>query len=219
MMCICEGSPATARSSQSRHAAASAVMAWVAADRATKAVTRDGLPGDADRWARLRDEIHRDVCTYGWSDRRGAFTQEYGGSELDGALLMIPVVGFLPPEDDRVRSTVEAIESDLCRDGLVLRYRTDRADDGLPPGEGVFLPCSFWLADALALVGRTEDARSLFERLRGLANDVGLLSEEYDPATRRLLGNFPQAFSHIALVDTARNLSRPGGPADERRRR
>jgi GH15 family glucan-1,4-alpha-glucosidase len=186
-------------------------MAWVAADRAVEAT-------GADRWGALRDEIHADVCTYGWNERRRAFTQEYGGDELDAALLMIPVVGFLPPEDPRVVSTVEAVEEDLCRDGFVLRYRSDRAEDGLPAGEGAFLPCSFWLADALALIGRTADARALFERLCGLANDVGLLSEEYDPDARRLLGNFPQALSHIAIVDTARNLSRPGGPADERRR-
>ncbi|MBW3668494.1 MAG: glycoside hydrolase family 15 protein [Actinobacteria bacterium] len=201
-----------------RHFTHSKVMAWVAADRAVEAVAGYGLPGDAQRWASLRDEIHADVCAHGWNDGRQAFTQEYGGRELDAALLMIPVVGFLPPDDPRVASTVRAIEDDLCEDGFVLRYRTDRADDGMPAGEGAFLPCSFWLADALALIGRRDEAQKLFDRLCGLANDVGLLSEEYDPRVQRLVGNFPQALTHIALVDTARNLSRPGGPADERRR-
>lgn len=184
-----------------------------------RAVADFGLPGDSERWAALRDEIHADVCAYGWSDHRQAFTQEYGGGELDAALLMIPVVGFLSVDDPRVHSTVRAIEEDLCADRFVLRYRTDGAVDGLPAGEGAFLPCSFWLADALALTGRTDDARSLFAALCSLANDVGLLSEEYDVERRRLVGNFPQALTHIALVDTARNLSRPGGPADARRRR
>jgi GH15 family glucan-1,4-alpha-glucosidase len=195
----------------------SKVMAWVAADRAVRAIEQFGLGGDVDRWRRLRDEIHLDVCTKGWNDERGAFTQAYGADQLDASLLMLPVVGFLPPTDRRVVATVEAIERDLCRDGFVLRYDTHRSDDGLPPGEGAFLPSTFWLADALALIGRRHDGCLMLERLLDLTNDVGLLAEEYDVSAGRFLGNFPQALSHIALVDTARNLSRPGGPADERR--
>jgi GH15 family glucan-1,4-alpha-glucosidase len=200
-----------------RHFTHSKVMAWVAADRAVKAVERFGLPGDADRWRELRDRIHADVCQKGWDADVGAFTQSYGSPALDASLLMIPLVGFLPPHDERVRGTVEAIERELCEDGFVLRYRTDEADDGLPTGEGAFLACTFWLADAQALVGRADDARRTFDRLAGLANDVGLLAEEYDTRAERLVGNFPQALSHIALIDTARNLTQPGGPADERR--
>jgi GH15 family glucan-1,4-alpha-glucosidase len=143
----------------------------------------------------------------GYHSAKRAFTQAYGSEELDAALLMIPLVGFLPPDDPRVLFTVEAIERELVQDGLVLRYRTGECEDGLPPGEGVFLLCSFWLADNYALMGREEEARALFERLLALRNDVGLLSEEYDPVARHLLGNFPQAFSHVGLVNTAFNLS------------
>jgi GH15 family glucan-1,4-alpha-glucosidase len=194
----------------------SKVMAWVAVDRAVSAAERCGLDAPLERWRALGARIHADVCARGWDARRNAFVQAYGSPELDAALLMIPLVGFLPPTDPRVRATVDAVARELCEDGLVLRYRTDRAQDGLPPGEGVFLPCSFWLVDCLSLLGREAEARALFERLLSLRNDVGLLSEEYDPAARRLVGNFPQAFTHVALVNAARNLSRPGGPAEER---
>ena len=195
----------------------SKVMAWVAADRAVSAIEEFGLSGDATRWRRLRSDIHSEVCAEGWNSRVGSFTQSYGSDQLDASLLMMPVVGFLPPDDDRIRSTVDAIEAELCRDGFVLRYDTSGADDGLPSGEGAFLPCTFWLADARSLMGQHDEARQIFERVAALANDVGLLAEEYDPGAGRLVGNFPQALSHIALVDTARNLSQPGGPADDRR--
>jgi GH15 family glucan-1,4-alpha-glucosidase len=194
----------------------SKLMAWVAVDRAVSGVEQLGLAGPLDRWRALRAEIHDDVCRRGFDPARNAFVQAYGSPELDAALLMVPLVGFLPPSDPRVRGTVEAIQRELCEDGLVLRYRTERTADGLPPGEGVFLPCSFWLVDCLALLGRRGEARALLERLLRLRNDVGLLSEEYDTSRRRLVGNFPQAFSHVALVNAARNLTRPGGPAERR---
>ena len=201
-----------------RHFTHSKVMAWVAFDRAVKAVECFGCDGPAERWRRLRDEVHEEVCRRGWDASRGAFVQYYGATALDASLLMIPLVGFLPANDDRVRRTVEAIERELTVDGLVWRYHPEGATsvDGLPPGEGVFLPCSFWLADNLALLGRHDDARRLFERLLSLRSDLGLLAEEYDPAHRRLVGNFPQAFTHVALINTARNLSRAGGPASHR---
>jgi GH15 family glucan-1,4-alpha-glucosidase len=206
----------------------SKVMAWVAVDRFVKDVerfgkmerSRNGLSvEDLDRWKRLRAEIHEQVCTQGYDPRRRAFTQYYGSKELDASLLMIPLVGFLPATDERMRGTVQAIEQELCREGFVLRYQTEetRAIDGLPPGEGVFLACTFWLADNYALLGRREEARHLFERLLGLCNDVGLLSEQYDPYAQRLLGNFPQAFSHVSLINTARNLSTEAGPAVHRK--
>lgn len=171
------------------------------------------------RWRQLRQDIHDEVCQRGYDPERGTFTQSYGSAALDAALLMVPLVGFLPPGDERVRGTVAAIEAELCQDGLVLRYSPECAGavDGLPGQEGAFLACSFWLADNLALQGRTAEARALFSRLTSLANDVGLLAEEYDPASRRLVGNFPQAFSHVALINTARNLSRAGGPMEHRR--
>ncbi|MEX2556565.1 MAG: glycoside hydrolase family 15 protein [Actinomycetota bacterium] len=196
----------------------SKVMAWVAADRAVKAVERHGLEGPVDRWRALREEIHAEVCREGYDAELGAFTQYYGSRSLDASLLMIPLVGFLPAADERVAGTIGAIERDLTRDGMVLRYATDgqATVDGLPPGEGSFLPCSFWLVDCLALTGRIEEARARFERLLGLTNDLGLLSEEYDTEAGRLLGNFPQAFSHVALVNSASNLSRAHGPAHER---
>ena len=191
-----------------RHFTHSKVMAWVAADRAVRAVEESGLDGNATRWRRLRAEIHDEVCREGYDASRGTFTQSYGSEALDASLLLIPTVGFLPPEDPRVAGTVEAIQKELCRDGLVLRYLPDEdAADGLPPGEGAFLACSFWLVDSLALLGRREEALALFERLLSLRNDVGLLSEEYDPGSGRLVGNFPQAFSHLALVASASTLA------------
>ncbi len=192
-----------------RHFTHSKVMAWVAFDRAVKAVEGLGRPGPSARWRRLRDAIHDEVCREAFDPGRGTFTQSYGSRALDASLLLLPLVGFLPAHDPRVVGTVEAIERELCQDGLVLRYSTDEQGDvdGLPAGEGAFLACSFWLADAQCALGRTGDARALFERLLGLANDVGLLSEEYDLEHRRLVGNFPQAFSHVALIDTARRLS------------
>jgi GH15 family glucan-1,4-alpha-glucosidase len=156
------------------------------------------------------------VCRTGFDSRLGSFVQSYGSTELDASLLLIPCVGFLPPDDPRVRGTVEAIERGLMVDGLVHRYRTSTSDDGLPPGEGAFLPCTFWLADAYCLLGRMEEAERLFERLLGLRNDVGLLAEEYDSKLKRLSGNFPQAFSHISLVNTAHNLSRADKPVEQR---
>jgi GH15 family glucan-1,4-alpha-glucosidase len=201
-----------------RHFTHSKVMAWVAADRAVKAAERFGLEGPVDRWRKLRAAIHEEVCTKGYEAERNTFTRFYGSRELDASLLKIPLVGFLPATDDRVRGTLEAIERELFEDGFVLRYSTDEAGsvDGLPPGEGAFLPTSFWLADNYALLGRQEDAARLCERLMGLQNDVGLLSEEYDPNAKRLVGNFPQAFSHVSLINTARNVSRVGGPAEQR---
>jgi len=199
-----------------RHFTYSKIMAWVAFDRAVKMVERLGLPGPVERWRELRDRIHRDVCEGGYSARRRAFVQSYGAEELDAALLLIPITGFLPASDPRVLSTVEAIQRELTVDGLVQRYLTYEALDGLPAGEGVFLACSFWLADNLCLQGRRDEARELFERLVGLANDVGLLAEEYDPVTRRFLGNFPQAFSHVALVNTALNLGEAEKPVEQR---
>ena len=192
-----------------RHFTHSKVMAWVAFDRAVKAVEQLGRPGPSEKWRRLRDAIHDEVCREAFDPGRGTFTQSYGSKALDASLLLIPLVGFLPPSDVRVVGTVEAVERELCQEGFVLRYSTDeRGDvDGLPAGEGAFLACSFWLADAQCALGRHGDARVLFERLVGLANDVGLLSEEYDLERRRLVGNFPQAFTHVALIDTARRLS------------
>lgn len=184
----------------------SKVMAWVAVDRAVRCA-EGGLPGPVERWRALRDVIHEDVCRRGYDPGRGAFTQAYGSRALDASLLMIPQVGFLPATDPRVRGTIEAVERELTADGLVYRYDTGTRVDGLPPGEGVFLACTFWLADALALLGRREDAARTFERVLGLANDVGLLSEQYDPGARRLVGNFPQAFSHVSLVNSALALT------------
>jgi len=199
-----------------RHFTHSKVMAWVALDRAVKGIEQLGLAGPAARWRALRDTIHAEVCRRGFDPGRNAFVQYYGAPELDASLLMIPLVGFLPPSDPRVRGTVEAIERELLRDGFVMRYPTTPAVDGLPPGEGVFLACTFWLADNYALLGRRAEARECFERLLGLQNDVGLLSEQYDPGAKRLTGIFPQAFSHVSLINTACNLSAEPGPADVR---
>jgi GH15 family glucan-1,4-alpha-glucosidase len=189
----------------------SKMMAWVAFDRAVKLVEHcDCAAGEhLERWRKIRDEIHRQVCELGYNAEKKAFTQFYGSDQLDASLLMMPLAGFLAPNDERIVSTMEAIQRELMQDGLIHRYRTEKNNvDGLPGSEGVFLPCSFWLADCLRLMGRMSEARELFERLLELRNDVGLLSEEYDPRAKRQLGNFPQAFSHVALVNTARNLSR-----------
>jgi GH15 family glucan-1,4-alpha-glucosidase len=199
-----------------RHFTHSKVMAWVAVDRMVKAVERFGLQGPVERWRSLRATIHEEVCRNGFDRERNSFVQYYGAAELDASLLMIPLVGFLPASDQRVSGTVAAIERNLMADGFVLRYRTHPDVDGSPRGEAPFLACTFWLADNFALLGRREDGLRLFERLLALRNDVGLLAEEYDPRTKRLLGNFPQAFSHIGRVNTAHNLSRALGPAADR---
>jgi GH15 family glucan-1,4-alpha-glucosidase len=192
-----------------RHFTHSKVMAWVAFDRAVRTVEEDGVDGSVDRWRALRDEVHAEVCHEGFDPEIGAFTQSYGSPRLDASLLMIPLVGFLPADDQRVVGTVAAIERELLQDGFVQRYRADAENvevDGLPPGEGTFLPCSFWLVEVLALQGRLAEAEALFDRLLALRNDLGLLSEEYDTVTGRLVGNFPQAFTHLALVDAAMTL-------------
>jgi GH15 family glucan-1,4-alpha-glucosidase len=190
-----------------QHFTHSKVMAWMAFDRAIKSAEGFGFEGPVEKWKALRHEIHEDVCANAYNAKRGAFVQHYGADTLDASVLMMPLVGFLPATDPRVASTVAAIERNLTADGFVLRYDTRSGTDGLPPGEGVFLACSFWLADCLVMLGRVGDARRLFRRLAGLCNDVGLLAEEYDPILQRLAGNFPQAFSHIALVNTAHNLA------------
>jgi GH15 family glucan-1,4-alpha-glucosidase len=192
-----------------KHFTHSKMMAWLAFDRAVKLVEKCGCSGDqhVERWKKIRDQIHAQVCERGYNAAKRAFTQVYGSDALDASLLMMPLTGFLPATDERVRGTIEAIERELMQDGLVLRYRPQQEHvDGLPGREGVFLPCSFWLADCLHLIGRKKEARELFERLLTLRNDLGLLSEEYDPIDKRQLGNFPQAFSHVALVNTARIL-------------
>jgi GH15 family glucan-1,4-alpha-glucosidase len=199
-----------------KHFTHSKVMAWVAFDRAIKSASEFGMEGPVDEWKEVRADIHNDVCRRAFDPERKSFVQAYGESQLDASLLLIPAVGFLPPEDSRVISTISAIERDLVTEGFVRRYDTASTDDGLPPGEGMFLACSFWLADAYHMVGRHEDAVKLFERLVGLCNDVGLLSEEYDVSRRRLVGNFPQAFSHIALVNTAHNLTHVEKPSNQR---
>jgi GH15 family glucan-1,4-alpha-glucosidase len=189
-----------------QHFTFSKVMAWVAFDRAIKSAELFDLPGPLDHWRDIRAQIHAEVCEKSWNPTLNAFTQIYGGDELDASVLLLAQVGFLPPSDPRVGGTVAATEKYLMRDGFVMRYRTTEFDDGLPPGEGTFLACSFWMVDNLALQGRIAEAEAMYERLLALANDVGLLSEEYDPAGKRLVGNFPQAFSHVALVHTGLNL-------------
>lgn len=200
-----------------QHFTHSKLMAWLAFDRAVKLVQECGCSAadHVDRWRAVRDRIHAQVCELGYNAERKAFTQYYGSDELDASVLMMAHTGFLPPDDERFRNTVEAIERDLVEDGFVLRYRPEKENvDGLPGTEGVFLLCSFWLADCLHLIGRTADARALFTRLLALRNDVGLLAEEYDPHAKRMLGNFPQAFSHVALINTARRLGMTSSLAD-----
>jgi GH15 family glucan-1,4-alpha-glucosidase len=199
-----------------RHFTFSKAMAWVAMDRAIRGAEQFALPARLDEWRALRQRIHDSVCRDGYNEQKQSFVQYYGGDSLDASLLLLPMVGFLPPNDPRIKGTVAAIQRELTIDGLVMRYRTHEGVDGLPAGEGVFLACSFWLADNLILQGRRHEARALFERLLGLCNDVGLLAEEYDPREKRHLGNFPQAFSHLALINTALNLQNHG-PANRRR--
>jgi carbohydrate kinase (thermoresistant glucokinase family) len=198
-----------------RHFTFSKIMAWVALDRTVRDAERFKFQAPLESWRKLRDRMHATICELGFDSGLNSFTQSFGGSELDASLLLIPLVGFLPADDPRVRGTVAAIERELMIDGLVLRYRTRAEIDGLPPGEGVFLPCSFWLANNYRLQHREVEARALFERLLSLRNDVGLLAEEYDPQARRQLGNFPQAFSHLALIGTALSLQ-DVGPAQQR---
>jgi GH15 family glucan-1,4-alpha-glucosidase len=201
-----------------RHFTHSKVMAWVAFDRAVRSAEEQGVRGPVDEWRATRDEIHAEVCERGYSEALGSFTQYYGGSELDASLLLIPLVGFLPIDDPRIVATIDAVERELLHDGLVLRYRTTdkHAIDGLPAGEGVFLPCSFWLVDCWELLGRHGEAHALYERLLDLRNDLGLIAEEYDPVEERLLGNFPQAFTHLALVNTAFTLAHEHPPVRRR---
>jgi GH15 family glucan-1,4-alpha-glucosidase len=191
------------------HFTHSKIMAWVAFDRAIKDAEQDGLEGPIERWRQLRDAIHTQVCDNGFDPHSNSFVQSYDSTHLDASLLLIPQVGFLPPEDSRVIGTIAAIERNLMVDGLVMRYSTATKVDALPAGEGAFLPCSFWLADSYLLTGRRQEAEAMFERLLALGNDVGLFAEEYDPHAKRMLGNFPQALTHMALVNTARLLSMP----------
>jgi GH15 family glucan-1,4-alpha-glucosidase len=199
-----------------RHFTHSKVMAWVALDRSIKSIEAFGLDGPLERWRHIRAAIHEQVCREGFDGQLGAFVQSYGSHDPDASLLMLPLVGFLPASDPRIRGTVDFIQRELLRDGFVARYPSHADVDGLPPGEGAFLICTFWLADNLVLQGRTAEARALFERLLALRNDVGLLSEEYDVQAKRLVGNFPQAFSHVGLINTASNLTKAVGPAADR---
>jgi GH15 family glucan-1,4-alpha-glucosidase len=201
-----------------RHFTHSKVLAWVAFDRGVQTVERLGLDGPVDRWRQLCAAIHEEVCREGFNVELNSFTQSYGSSELDASTLLIPLLGFLPPDDRRVTGTIDAIQRDLMRDGFVERYKTheQNAVDGLSGREGVFLPCSFWLVDALLMLERHDEARELFERLLGVSNDLGLLAEEYDPSEKRQLGNFPQAFTHVGLVNSAYNLSNHDSPHKQR---
>jgi len=200
-----------------QHFVHSKVMAWVAYDRAIRFVEEFGRDGPVEEWREVRETIHREVCEKGYDPKRNTFTQYYGSKGLDASLLMIPMVGFLPADDHRVKGTVEQIGRELSHDGFIARYDTTITQDGLPPGEGVFLPCTFWYADNLALQGRRAEAKEIFDRLIGLCNDVGLLSEEYDVKEKRLVGNFPQAFSHVGLINTAWHLTAPDhSPARQR---
>jgi GH15 family glucan-1,4-alpha-glucosidase len=191
----------------------SRLMCWVAFDRAVKSCTRFGLEGTTDHWRSIADTIHADICENGFDQRRNSFVQHYGGDELDAALLLMPQVGFLPASDPRVIGTVKAIEAELVVDGFVRRYSTGKVDDGVGGREGAFLACSFWLADAYCMLERYDEATALFERLLAIRNDLGLIAEEYDPRAKRLLGNFPQGFSHVGLINTAYNLIKAHGPA------
>jgi GH15 family glucan-1,4-alpha-glucosidase len=202
-----------------QHFTHSKVLAWVAFDRAIDAVERWDRPGPVERWRSIRDEIHAEVCREGFNVTLNSFTQAYGSDDLDASTLLIPLLGFLPPEDPRVIGTIEAVQRDLTRDGFVQRYHTHAVQDGLPGGEGVFLPCSFWLVDALLMIGRDDEARELFEKLLSISSDLNLLSEEYDPSAKRLLGNFPQAFTHVGLVNCAYNLSKHAHQIHRRGRR
>ena len=189
-----------------RHFTHSKVMAWLAVHRSVRDAEKYGLEAPLDRWRALRDRMHAEICEKGFDPDLNSFTQSFGSKQLDASLLLIPMVGFLPIDDPRVKGTIAAIERSLVVNGFVLRYRTESGADGLPPGEGAFLPCSFWLADVYGMQGRTDEAVALFERLIGLANDVGLLAEEYDPRVKRQVGNFPQAFSHLALINSVLNM-------------
>ncbi|MGE0004283.1 MAG: glycoside hydrolase family 15 protein [Parvibaculaceae bacterium] len=199
-----------------RHFTHSRLMAWVAFDRGVRAVEDFGLSGPVDAWKAEREEIRAAILAAGWSDEKQSFVQHAGGDALDASLLLVPLTGFLPPDDPRVIATVKAVRRELMEDGLVLRYRPEHAPDGVTGTEGTFLVCSFWLVDALAMMGRGQEARELFERLLALRNDLGLLAEQYDPRLRRQLGNFPQAFSHVGIVNTAHNLISAQGPAEQR---
>ncbi len=199
-----------------RHFTHSKVMAWVAFDRAVKAIEMWGVDGPVAKWRATRERIHDQVCERGWNKDLDSFVQSYDSDLLDASLLLLPLVGFLPANDPRILSTVTAVQKHLSVDGLLLRYDTKSAGDALPSGEGAFLPCTFWLADNLALQGRHEEARDLFTKLLSVCNDVGLLGEEYDPVAHSMLGNFPQAFTHVALINTALNLTRANGPAQQR---
>jgi GH15 family glucan-1,4-alpha-glucosidase len=203
-----------------RHFTHSKVLAWVAFDRGVQTVERLGMEGPVERWRQLCAEIHEEVCREGFNAELNSFTQSYGSKELDASTLLIPLVGFLPPDDPRVVGTIEAVQRDLMRDGFVERYKTyeQNAVDGLTGREGVFLPCSFWLVDALLMLERDDEAKALFEKLLGISNDLGLLAEEYDPSAKRQLGNFPQAFTHVGLVNSAFNLSHHDGPMHQRSR-
>jgi GH15 family glucan-1,4-alpha-glucosidase len=200
----------------SQHFTFSKVMAWVALDRGIRAAEEFGLDGPLERWREVRRAIHQEVCACGFDRELGSFVQAFGTQDLDASLLLLPTMGFLPATDARIRGTIDAIERHLLVDGFVLRYNSDRFEDGLPPGEGAFLACSFWLADAYVLLGRIDDARRMFENVLAVANDVGLLAEEYDPRLGRMVGNFPQAFSHVGLINTAYNLAHASKPAEQR---
>jgi GH15 family glucan-1,4-alpha-glucosidase len=201
-----------------RHFTHSKMMAWVAIDRAVRTAEDFGLSGPVDRWRALRQTIHNEICEKGFNAKMGAFTQYYGSEGLDAAILMMPLVGFLPATDERVASTIRAIEKNLTFNGYVARYHPGESGnvDGLPPGEGSFLPCSFWLVDCLHLMGREKEAREMFERLLAIRNGLGLIAEEYETTRGRLVGNFPQAFTHVGLINSARNLSPKLGPAEHR---
>src|SRR5690348_7135150 len=199
-----------------QHFTYSKVMAWVAYDRAIKSAETFGLPGPVDEWRKTRDVICDEVCEHGYDEELGTFTQAYGSKQLDANLLLLPCVGFLPVSDPRIARTIAAVEKRLLVDGFVMRYSTHEVEDALPPGEGAFLACSFWLVDAYLLQARLDEAETLFQRLVGLCNDVGLLSEEYDPRAKRLIGNFPQAFSHLALINSAYNLTHTRKPLHQR---